>query len=106
MNGRHHFRKPDPLLLLVAAITLGAVMSTTVNAAEPVIPSMAFRQPELFSTFDGNGFRLSRIGDTNAGLHVSLQPPAEVEQTASANSGSQQDLKDLLDVYLSVRLPW
>jgi hypothetical protein len=106
MSGRHHFRKPDPLLLLVAAITLGVVMTTAVNAGEPVRLSQAFQQTKWLSDFDDNGYRVSRIGDTAAGVHVSMLPPPEAEEAVAANDGSQWDLKNLLDVYLTIRLPW
>lgn len=106
MSGRHHFRRPDPMLLLVAAVTIGTVMSMTVKAAEPVIPVSAFQQAQHFAAFDDDGFRVGRIGDTDAGLHVSMLPPPEFAKAMPASSTSNQDLKNMLDVYLTVRLPW
>lgn len=106
MNGKYHCRKPDPLLMLVVAVTLGTVMSMAVNAAEPIIPLKAFQQTALLSSFDSDGYLIGRIADTGAGLHVSMLPPPEVEQAMPASDTSIDGLKNMLDVYMTVRLPW
>jgi hypothetical protein len=78
----------------------------TVNAAEPVIPLSAFQQAQHFADFDDKGLRVGRIGDTDAGLHVSMLPPPEFAKAMPASSSADQNLKNMLDVYLTVRLPW
>jgi len=106
MRGKRHYRKFDPLLLLVVAVTLGAVMTTAVNAAEPsmYIPHI----DPTFQTFpiDSNGYRLAQMRDAGAGLHVSLSPPPEIEESFLASGGTEQNMGKLPDVFLSIRYPW
>jgi len=97
MNRKNLTRKPDPLMLLVAAVVLGAVMSTTVRAAEPFQFKPQDRLAGLVSMFGEEGYRVTRLGNTDAGLHVSMTPPAGVK------GGSKHGLKNM---YLSIRLPW
>ncbi len=98
MNGHHHYRKPDPLLLLVAAVALGALMTTAVNAGEDT----AFARP----TGSGQGLVATDIGATGARLQVSLTPPSEVEASFLNSGAKQRDLDRLSDIFLSLRYPW
>jgi hypothetical protein len=106
MRGKYLTRKPDPLILLALVVTLGAVMSTTVQAAEPFQFQSQSRLARLSADFDENGYRLSRLGDTDAGLHISMNPPPDVEKSYHASGGSMHGMHNKSDVFLSIRLPW
>jgi hypothetical protein len=106
MRGKRHYRKFDPLLLLVVAVTLGAVMTTAVNAAEPsmFIPHI---DPAI-QTFpiDSYGYRIAQVHDTGAVLHISMSPPPEINDSFLASGGREQGLGKFSDVFLSIRYPW
>ena len=106
MRGKNLTRKPDPLILLALVVTLGAVMSTTVQAAETFQFQSQSRLSRLTADFDENGYRLTSLGNTDAGLHISMNPPADVEKSYHASGGSMRGMHNKSDVFLSVRLPW
>ncbi len=106
MNGNRLTRKPDPLLLLAMAVVLGAVLSTSVQAAEPHGFLPVSLQSDPAPTLDENGYRIVRFGKHGAALHVSMSPPPAVGESYRT-SGNQQDVSDdLSEVFLSVNLPW
>jgi hypothetical protein len=106
MRGKNLTRKPDPLILLAVVVTLAALMSTTVQAAEPFQFEPQSRFARLTADFDENGYRLTGLGNTDAGLHVSMTPPADVEKSYHASGGSKRGMHNTSDVFLSIRLPW
>ena len=106
MNRKNLIRKPDPLMLLAVAVALGAVMSTMVHAAEPFQFKPQTRLANLAAVLDEDGYRLTSLGNTGAGLHVSMTPPAAVEEGYLDTGGSKRGLNNSSDVYLSIRLPW
>lgn len=106
MRGKNLTRKLDPLILLALIVALGAVMSTTVQAAEPFQFQSQSRLARLTADFDENGYRLTGLGNTDAGLHVSMSPPPDVEKSYHASGGSMRGMHNKSDVFLSIRLPW
>lgn len=106
MRGKNLIKRPDPLMLLAVIVTLCAVMSTTVNAAELIQFQPQSRLAKMTAAFDENGYRVTGLGDSSAGLHVSLTPPPEVREVNRANAVSSRGQRGLSDVYLSIRLPW
>jgi hypothetical protein len=107
MSRKDVIRKANPLVLLAIVITLGALMSTTgVQAAD----LFQFKpQPQLANLADvmeESGFHVTSLGNSSAGLHVSMVPPAAVEVNHPASVDTVQGLKDMSEVYLSIRVPW
>jgi hypothetical protein len=103
---RGKIRKPDSLILLAVVVTLGAVMSTTAQAAEPFQFEPQSRLTRLTADFDENGYRMTGVGNSAAGLHLSLNPPADVEKSYLASGGSMRGMHNQSDVFVSIRLPW
>ncbi len=106
MKGYRHYRKPDPLLLLVAAVALSTVMTTAVNAGEGPALAHPGVANSLFSTGTGQGLVATDIGTTGARLQVSLSPPPEVEASFLSSGASKRELNGLSDIFLSLRYPW
>ena len=106
MHGKNLTRKPDLLLVLAVVVVLGALMSTTVQAAEPFQFKPQSRLAKLTADFDENSYRLTGFGKTNAGLHISMSPPAAAEESYLDNGGSERGMNNQSDVFLSIRLPW
>jgi len=106
MRGKNLTRKPDLLIVLAVVVALGALMSTTVQAAEPFQFKPQSRFAKLTADFDENGYRLTGFGKINAGLHVSMSPPPDVEKSYHASGGSKHGMSNQSDVFLSIRLPW
>ena len=101
-------RKPDSLVLLALIVTLAAVMSTTVQAAEPFQFKPQARLADLATVLDESGYRVASLGNTSAGMHVSMAPPSAVEESypARASDDLNRGLRNMSEVYLSIRLPW
>lgn len=100
-------RKPDPLVLLAMAVTLAAVMSSTVVQAGELFQFKP--QPQLANLADvleESGYHVTSIGSSSAGLHVSMVRPSTVEVDHPASVDAGQGLKDMSEVYLSIRMPW
>lgn len=106
MRGENLTRTPDPLILLAVVIVLGALMITTVQAAEPFQFKQQSRFAKLTADFDENGYRLASLGETDVGLHVSMNPPPDIEKSYHASGGSKHGMSNQSDVFLSIRLPW
>ncbi|MFV1973172.1 MAG: hypothetical protein ACC648_05570 [Thiohalobacterales bacterium] len=106
MRGKYLFRKPDPLILLAVVVTLSALMSTTAQAAEPFQFEPQSRFSRLTADFDKNGYRLTGLGNSAFGLHISMNPPADVKKSYLASGGSKRGMRNQSDVFLSIRLPW
>jgi hypothetical protein len=106
IRGKCHYRKPDPLLLLAAAVALGVVMTTAAIAGEPF---SFFPQTDMIyqaSPQDKGGYRLARLGHAGGGLSVSLTPPRELQQGSPASGGSAEDLGKLSDIFFVLHFPW
>ncbi len=104
IRGHRHHRKPDPLLLLVAAVALGVVTTTVVNAGEPIVFTTPALSGSQFST--GQGVVGTAIGARGARLQVSLSPPPEVETSLIRSGANERDLERLSDIFLSLYYPW
>ena len=98
IRGHRHHRKPDPLLLLVAAVALGVAMTTVVNAGERDLYASQFSVDQ--------GIVTTAIGAKGACLQVSLSPPPEVETSLIRSGANERDLERLSDIFLSLRYPW
>ena len=98
------YRKPDPLLLLAAAVALGAVMTTAVNAGERTGFATSGLSGSQFPT--SHGLVATSIGASGARLQVSLTPPPEVEASFLGSGANQRDLDRLSDIFLSLHYPW
>lgn len=106
LRDRHHYRKPDPLLLLAVAVALAAMMTSAVQAGEPSL-FYSLAQPAFALSVDRDqGFTVARVGEDGGNLHVSLSPPPDVIEGIRASGGSEADLENLNNVFLSVRFPW
>ena len=105
IRGKSHRRRPDPLLLLAAAVVLGAVMTTAVTAGELFNffprPESAYRL-----TPQDSGYTVARMGHSGGGLHVSLTPPRELPQDFHDGGDSAQGEDMLSHVYVYLRYPW
>jgi hypothetical protein len=98
IGGHRYYRKPDPLLLLVAVVALGALMTSVVNAGEVALPG-ADGSPSL-------GLLGTDIGARGARLQVSLTPPPAVEASFLNSGASERELNGLSDIFLSLHYPW
>ena len=101
MSGHRHYRKPDPLVLLVAAVALGALTTSVVNAGEGPATAWPGAGSSLSSGLIGTG-----LGTKGAQLQVSLTPPPEVEASFQSSGASERELNGLSDIFLSLRFPW
>jgi hypothetical protein len=101
MSGHRHYRKPDPLVLLVAAVALGALMTSVVNAGEGPATAGPGAGTGLSSGLIGTD-----LGTKGARLQVSLTPPPEVEASFLGSGASERELNGLSDIFLSLRYPW
>jgi hypothetical protein len=106
LTGRHHYRKPDPLWLLAAAVAFAAVMSTAVQAGDPFLQYAPAQPAYLLSVGQDGGLTVARVGRDGGDVHVSLYPPPEVIEGIRASGGSEADLEKFTNVFLSLRFPW
>lgn len=104
IRGRGHFRMPDPLLLLAAAVVLGAVVTTAATAGEPFVGYSHTYYRE--APQDGAGLPLARLGRTGGGLHLSLTPPRELSQGFTDGQAPAQGQEPLSHIFLFVSYPW
>jgi len=98
MRSKRHYRKPDSLLLLAAAVVLGVVMTSAVQAEDRLEYLPADPGTRLMSLFMQDGY-VHDPENTASRLHVSFTPPAAV---GGNNSGSVKP--DYIQ--LSWRLLW
>jgi len=87
MRNSRHYRKPHSLLLLVAAMALGAVMTSAVNAGELIDYRPADPGTRLMSLFMDNGY-VHDPGNPDSRLQVSFTPPPVASAAARAGRGS------------------
>jgi len=106
MRANNLTRKADPLMLLVAAVVLAAVMSTAVQAAEPFQFNPQQGLTSLAAVFDESGYRVTTLGHSGTGLHVSMSPPSGARESYFAGAGTRHNPVNMSDIYLSIRLPW
>ena len=106
LTGRRHYRKPDPLWLLIAAVAFAVVMSTAVQAADPAIQYFPAQTAYLPSVGQDGSFTVARVGRDGGGVHVSLSPPPDVIKGIRASGGSEEDLEKFTNVFFSLRFPW
>jgi hypothetical protein len=85
MRNRRHYRKPRLLLLLVAAMTLGAVMTPAVNAGELIDYRPADPGTRLMSLFLDDGY-VHDPGNPDSRLQVSFTPPPLSSAAAGRSS--------------------
>lgn len=105
ITGKSHHRRPDPLLLLAAAVLLGAVMTAAATAGElfnssPV--SGTLYRPQLT---DG-GFVVASMGQNGGGLSVSLTPPYQPARDFTNEQAAIQQPETLSQFFLLLRYPW
>jgi hypothetical protein len=105
-RGKCHYRKPDPLLLLAAAVALGVVMTTAAIAGEPISFFPQTDTTYQASPQDKGGYTLARLGHAGGGLSVSLTPPRELQQGSLASGGSAVEMAKLSDIFFVLRFPW
>jgi hypothetical protein len=101
MRNRRHYRKPDSLLLLVAAVALGAVMSSAVNAGELINYRPTDSGTRLTALFLDNGY-VPDPANPASRLQVSFTPPP----VATAASSAGHDSLKPSHILLTWRVRW
>ena len=99
MRNRRHYRKPHSLLLLVAAMTLGAAMTQAVNAGELIDYRPADPGTRLMSLFLDDGY-VHDQGNPDSRLQVSFTPPP-----LSSAAGGHSSVKPS-SILFSWRVRW
>jgi hypothetical protein len=106
IRGKGHYRKPDPLLVLAAAVVLGAVLTTAAMAGETfnilARPGSGYQAP---SPRDA-GFSVASLGENGANLRVSLTPPRGYSRENADGRVRTQGKETLSNVYFFLRYPW
>lgn len=97
---KHSYRKPDPLMLLVILVSLAVLMTSAVDAAEPIYKSM-----NLTDLMDGD-FMVAPVGRHGAGLHMSYQTNPYQYEAPKPGPVSTQQAASTPTIFLSVRVPW
>ena len=102
---KSHHRRPDPLLLLVIAVILCSAMTTAATAGElynffPKSVLVYKAKPQ------DSGFTVASMGNTGAGVTVSLTPPNRLPQDFLDGGESVQNQEMLSNVFLFLRYPW
>ncbi len=87
MRSRRHYRRPDSLLLLVAAVILGVVMTSAVHAGELISYRPADPGTRLMSLFMEDGYQHD-AANPGSRLQVSFTPPPMSSDAARAGRGS------------------
>ena len=94
----HH--KPDPLKILAILVTIAVLMTSAVDAAEPIHESL-----NLADLADGE-FMLTPVGRQGAGIHMSYQSNPNQHITVNSTTLNNQPTNSTPAVFLSVRVPW
>lgn len=106
IRGKGHYRKPDPLLVLAAAVVLGAVLTTAAMAGETfnilAKPGSGYQAPSLQDA----GFSVASLGENGAGLRVSLTPPRGYARENADSRVRTQGKETFSNVYFFLRYPW
>ena len=105
INGKSHHRRLAPLLLIVAAVLPGAVMTSAASAGESISffpkSETGYRAPS-----QENGILVASMGHTGGALNVSLTPPYEHPHGFLDGQNSAQKQEVLSEVFLFLRYPW
>lgn len=102
---KSHSHRPDPLLLLAAAVLLCALMTSAATAGEAskFPPGLAVVQrPQL----QDNGLTLASVGHEGGGVSVSLTPPHPVSHDSAREPASAVQPQTLSEVFVYLRYPW
>ena len=104
-RGKSHHRWPDPFLLLIAVVILGAVMTSAASAGEL---SGFFPKPELIYQLkhENSGVTVTRVGSNGGGLNVSLTPPIRLPKDFLDGQGTAKNQEMLSNVFLFVSYPF
>jgi hypothetical protein len=105
IRGKSHHRRSDPLLLLTIAVILCSAMTTVATADElynffPKSVLVYQAKPQ------DSGFTVASMGNTGAGVTVSLTPPNKLPQDFLDGGESVQNQEMLSNVFLFLRYPW
>ena len=105
IRGKSHHRRPDPLVLLVTAVILCAVLTTAATAGEMF---NFFPKSKLISRSkpQDSGFTVAGMGSAGGGLNVSLTPPNKLPIDFLDGWESAQNQEMLSNVFLFLRYPW
>jgi hypothetical protein len=106
ISAKGHSRKPDPLLLLIAAVVLGAFVSTAAMAGDPSEPFTKSDAACRISRQDSDGYSLARMGCEGAAVRVSMTPPRGFAQDLVDGRAVVQRQDTLSPVFLFVRYAW
>ena len=105
INGKSRHRRPDPLVLLVAAVLLCAIMTTAATGGGKFDsspgPDAIYRTQSRDS-----GFTLASMGSEGGRLNVSLTPPTDLSHDFPTYQGSVPIRETLSQVFLFLRYPW
>ncbi len=102
---KYTHRKPDPLKLLAIAVTIAVLMTSAVDAAEPVAARSFYESLNLADLADAD-LLITPLGRQGAGIHMSYQGPAGQVETVNDRSLDHQPTSSTPAVFLSVRVPW
>lgn len=97
---KHNHRKPDPLMLLVILVSLSLMVTSVVQAAEPVPRTMS-----LEDLLDGE-VMVAPVGRHGAGWHLSYLNNPNLHEQASKNLLNVQPIAHSPTFFLSVQVPW
>lgn len=104
-HGKSHHRRPDPLLLFVALVLLGAAITGAASAGES---TNFFTKTDAgyHAQSQDNGLLLASMGRNGGVLNVSLTPPNQHPHghQDAQYPARQQDV--LSEVFLFLRYPW
>ena len=105
IRGKSHRRRLDPLLLLIAVVMLGALMTTAATAGEifnffPLTDSAYRLQPQ------DSGIMVASMGHEGGELNVSLTPPHELPHDYHDGRITASKQAMLSRVFLFIRYPW
>jgi len=100
IRDKHSYRKLDPLMLLVILVSLGVLMTSAVDAAEPFYNTLSMtdiRDQEVM---------LTPVGKHGVGMHMSYQTNPYIYEPIKFNRNNVQQVASSPTFFLSVRVPW
>jgi hypothetical protein len=105
IRGNSHHRRPDPFLLLIAAVILGVVMTSAATAGE-YFNFLPKPQSAYGLQSQDDGVIVASMGHSGGAVNVSLTPPQELPQDFLEAQGATRPREMFSHVFVFVRYPW